>query len=117
MLFPDDLDAARRHAALRQAGPREEYERDGHGLAPMRLEHLSALSEAFINRTDIAKRKYAGTMVGETLKTLWALICSYPRFASWASAIKIVENTAGRKRGSRSDIKHELARFAPVLHL
>jgi hypothetical protein len=113
MLFPDDLDLARKLTAkLLNYGTTQIQD-----LPAI----LADLRDGQPDQRLVAKRRKWASGCGQVVKVLFALINSRdPRVrehASWEQAIKQAERTIGRvKRGNRSSLHVQLRRFQPVLH-
>ena len=113
MLFPDDLDLARKLTAkLLNYGTTQIQD-----LPAI----LADLRDGQPDQRLVAKRRKWASGCGQVVKVLFALINSRdPRVrehASWEQAIKQAERTIGRvKRGNRSSLHVQLRQFQPVLH-
>jgi hypothetical protein len=118
MLFPDDERKAKWFVAHRLAkGALQEYEAAGHDFSDRHREYLDTVGDSPVSDAEVNKRYYDGSLVGETVKVLWALICDGDARAGWNAAIKTVESGNGSNPASGSRIRKQLKRFAPVLHL
>jgi hypothetical protein len=125
MLFPDDLNLARKFTArkLLNRGNLQSALTDGCQVDKKYL--ASILDDVADGRPEeklIRKRRYWASACGQIIKVLFALINDEdPRvrkLASWEQAIKQAERVIGRtERGKRSSFHVQLRRFQRVLHL
>ena len=124
MLFPDDLDLARKcvahllsHGTLQNAlGAGVQL--DGRYLTAI----LDDLKDGQPGQRLVARRRYWASACGQIVKVLFALINSNDarvrEHASWEQAIKLAEREIGHTvRRSGSSLHVHLRRFRPVLHL
>jgi hypothetical protein len=120
MLFPNDLPLAETLAArILASGPIQKIS----APLPLAPEFLAVLGRKVSTEDDQQFTK--GVIVGEIVKTLWALINTSPTVASWAAAIEVVEGVAsdhnvqtGQHRlNARSTYQKYLHEFRPALHL
>ena len=121
MLFPDDLETARRwHALLLAKRPLVEYRAAGHKVSDAGwTEFTSALRQGDVSPKELAARQAGGRRVANTVRVLWAMICQNDPKAGWQRAIDYVGEKMPSKDGpsSRSHIRSQLNRFSPALHL
>jgi hypothetical protein len=121
MLYPamdeEDPPKARAFAAqvlaepvrrLREAGPHLSYD----ALARIVMDAGQRL-------TDLGKRWWGGSAVGEVFKILLILAHTHPTLASWDNAIEYAEMIAARDKvkGSRANLWKARKRFLSVAHL
>jgi hypothetical protein len=124
MLFPDDLDLARKAVAhFLSSGTVQSALGSGIQI-DNRYMHaiISDLADGQPDQKLVRRRRYWASAVGQVVRATFALInANDPRvrdFASWEQAIRIAEREIGRTvRGKRSSLHVQLARFRPVLHI
>ena len=121
MLYPGVDEANRSKAATFAVQHLAEPIRRLHA-AGGQLRHDDAirlLSEGGQILSDLKKRWWQGTAVGQMFKTFFALWNRDPELASWENATRIAERTAVQQRvpGSRSALLEARRRFRPVAHL
>jgi hypothetical protein len=98
------------------------------GPIPLFLEASQTLSQEDLVRimrdsapllTDLDKRWWGGSAIGEVFKVLLILAHTHPALASWNNAIEYAEMIAVRDKvkGARSDLWKARKRFLSVAHL
>jgi hypothetical protein len=129
IVFPNDLAKAEAYASwmllrgtshLNRSSPVKEFLKEGYQIDPLAVADLSQrAAEHAESYKDAIRASHDGTVVGEIIKTLWALICTDPHTASMNIAMPTVENYAaanGLKTGV-STMHAYLGEFRKVLHL
>lgn len=121
MLFPDDWTMAHAwHARFLARRPLGDYLKAGHDFSDRFEDYLAGVANGSgLDRKEEEARWSAGTLVGSTVTVLWALVCDRDDRAGWSRAIEITSEAvrAQRKKGSPSQIRNQLRRYASVLHL
>jgi hypothetical protein len=124
MLFPDDLDLARKcvahllsHGTLQNA--------IGAGIKVDNRYMMAILDDLKDGQPDqklVGRRRYWASACGQVVKVLFALTNSNDERvrerACWEAAVKIAEREIGRTvRRNESSLFHHLRRFRSVLHI
>jgi len=132
MLFPDDMKKAKnRHVRQLSRGAMQAYIKAGHSFKSRDVADFGdnnqydrdtdfhdANSCADVSQNQVMARLRGASLVADTLKVLWALICDGNSRAGWERAIEIVcDATPTGEAGSPSHIRKQLSIFAPVMHL